>query len=557
MTTLLPDPVTSRPDARPHVRVSPERCVGCQDCLVRCPTDALRLDADRWIVQADDAACVGCRQCERVCAYAAITVSGPVLVSDPLPRASAAHGDLVGNSAELRRGFDSWQEALIEADRCLACLDPTCVRGCPAHNDIPAFIGAIRDGDLTRARDVLGRTSVLPDVCSRVCDWDAQCEGACTWALAGAAPVAIGRLERFVADQAPVPSVSAGSPVPGGAGTVAVVGSGPGGIAAAWELLSAGLRVTMFDADPVPGGVLRWGIPSYVLPDSVVDRPFEALRAAGLELRSGVEVGRTISLDDLRAGFDAVILAHGARVPLSLPVAGLDLPGVEDATSFLNRAKTALHDRSVLPEVKDARVLVVGAGNSAMDVARTVLRQGGTAIAIDWMQERFARARPDELAEARAEGVQVRFTTTLERVEGDAEGVHAVWLRQTRQRRAKNAPKLRHGRPQRLPADRIVLAMGYRVDPTIAAAFVSLPRRSEPAPVVPDRRWLASGLLSAQSSPVGRLAYERETALGWSSQPVAEGIWVVGDALTGPATVAAAMAQGRDAARAALTALQS
>lgn len=556
MTTLMPNAVNGQSDAQPHVRIDAERCVGCQDCLVRCPTGALSLDADQWIVQADDAACVGCRQCERVCAYSAITVSGPILVSAALPRVSAPHDVLVGNTEELRRGFGSWQEALIEADRCLACLDPTCVRGCPAHNDIPAFIGAIRNRDLTKAHEVLRQTSVLPDICSRVCDWDAQCEGACTWALAGAAPVAIGRLERFVADQAPVPPVTAMPPAARGARTVAVVGSGPGGIAAAWELLAAGLRVTMFDADPRPGGVLRWGIPSYVLPDSLVDRPFEALRAAGLELRSSAEIGRTISLDELRAGFDAVILAHGARSPLSLPVTGLDLPGVEDATSFLNRAKTALHHGDVLSELKDAQVLVVGAGNTAMDVARSVLRQGGNAIAIDWMDERFARARRDELAEARAEGVQVRFGTTLERVEGDADGVCAVWLRQTRQRRAKHAPKLRRGHPQRLPADRVVLAMGYRVDPTLAPAFVSLPRRPAPAPAVPDRLWLASGLLSARSSSVGRLAYDRETALIWSSQPVADRIWVVGDALTGPATVAAAMAHGRDAARAALAALQ-
>ena len=550
MRTLLPDPLSTRPDG-PQVRINRDRCVGCQDCLVRCPTEALSMDGEDWTLIAQDDLCVGCRQCERVCAFGAITVSGPMLVADPLPRESAPHADLLGNGDELRRGFGSWQEALIEADRCLACPDPTCVRGCPAHNDIPGFIAAIRVGDLSAAHDVLRRTSVLPDVCSRVCDWDVQCEGACTWALAGAAPVAIGRLERFVADQAPIPAIAA---APVGGRSAAVVGSGPGGIAAAWELLSAGVRVTMFDADAEPGGVLRWGIPAYVLPDEVVDRPFTALREAGLELRSGVEVGVEVSLQQVREEFDAVILAHGARLPLSLPVAGLDLPGVQDATAFLGAAKVALREGTEMPGVRGVRVLVVGAGNSAMDVARSVVRLGGTPVAIDWMDERFARVRHDELAEARAEGVDVRFNTTLERVEGGPDGVHAVLLRGTRQRRARRTPKLRRGQPERLLVGRVVLAMGYRVDPGLAAAFLTLPRRAQPAPAVPERRWLASGLLSGRSPSVGRLAYARENPLNWAGEPVAERTWVVGDALTGPASVAAAMAHGREAARAVLAA---
>jgi glutamate synthase (NADPH) small chain len=171
---------------QPHVTILTDRCAGCQECVIRCPSGALTLDAGRWVAVADDALCVGCRQCERTCPFSAITVTGPLAVAsrtEPVPR----HPErLCGDTGEVRKGFGSWDEALAEASRCLNCPDPTCVRGCPAHNDIPSFISAIRDQDLGMAHDVLRRTSVLPDVCSRVCDQAAQCEGACTWSLAGA-----------------------------------------------------------------------------------------------------------------------------------------------------------------------------------------------------------------------------------------------------------------------------------------------------------------------------------------------------------------------------------
>jgi ferredoxin len=228
--------------AQPHVTVLTDRCAGCQECVIRCPSGALAMDADRWVAVADDALCVGCRQCERTCPFSAITVEGPLAVTARTDCEPQYPGKLNGDTSEVRPGFDSWDQALAEASRCLECPDPTCVRGCPAHNDIPSFIAAIHDGDLSRAHEVLRRTSVLPDICSRVCDQAAQCEGACTWSLAGGTPVAIGKLERFVADHAPVPPPAQAKPVGTGL-SVAVVGSGPAGIGAAWELVEEALGV--------------------------------------------------------------------------------------------------------------------------------------------------------------------------------------------------------------------------------------------------------------------------------------------------------------------------
>ena len=580
------------------VQVNAERCAGCQECVVRCPTHALSIDSERWIAAVDDSLCVGCRQCERVCPYHAISVSGPRVVAprsqipalDPIP--------LLSSTEEIRAGFHGWSEVLAEADRCLNCPDPTCMEGCPAHIDIPGFIAALRERDLRGARAVLVRSSFLSGICSRVCDQSVQCEGACSWSLAGGEAVAVGRLERFVADRGPEPEVERMS-AEGVGLSVAVVGTGPAGVAAAWELLSASARVTMLEKLDEPGGVLRWGIPSFTLPEDVVGAHLDAVRSAGVELRTGCELGRDVSLDSLLEKHDAVILAHGASLPLSLPVPGADLPGVEEATGFLNRAKPVLEAGGRLPELGDgAHVLVVGGGNTAMDTARTVRRLGGAATAVEWMDERFARVRPDELAEAREEGVDVHFGTTVERFEGDGSGVHTVWLRRTVQRDGTRRPTVTRAPATRLPISRVIVALGYRVDPGVAAGVVTLPLPStDPSRAIPDRRWTASGiptgpplavgtqalrrevglavagspvhagwwarLLRRRAEPPGRFRaawwarlWKRQAEIGFAAAPTAHGdrVWVAGDALVGPSTVVGAMAQGRAAARAVLEA---
>jgi glutamate synthase (NADPH/NADH) small chain len=537
---------------RPSILVNTERCAGCQECVVRCPEGALSLNPEEWVVVGDRELCVGCRQCERTCPYGAIHIEGPVLVpARTLPRGQHRPGASLGLE-ETRRGFASWEEAAREAERCLACPDPTCVLGCPTHNDIPGFIAALRAGRFEEARDILAETTVFPDICSRVCDQATQCEGACSLTLAGAEPVAIGLLERFVSDRAGVPPLVRKGELPL---KVAVVGSGPAGMAAAWDLIAAGAEVTMFEKRDEGLGVLGWGIPSFTLPEAVAERPLKALKEAGLDLRTGVTVGRDVSVAALLAGYDAVVMAHGASVPLSLKVPGADLPGIEDATSFLVRAKAALRAHQGLPDLpRGTRLLVVGAGNTAMDVARSARRLGASVVAVDILDRRFARVRPDELAEAESEGVEVRFGRQVDHFEGGAEGVEAAYLARTRQTRADERPRRMDFPLERLAVDHVVVAMGYRVDPEpVAQTGLKLPLpRPDLRHRVPPRRWLASGILAEVGRGIGLLAREREEMRQKAARPLRDRLFVVGDALTGPATVVAAMAQGRAAARAIL-----
>ena len=562
------------PAGQPRVTVLTDRCAGCQECVIRCPSGALALDSGRWVVVADDALCVGCRQCERTCPFSAITVTGSLAVAARTEPEACHPLSLHGDTAEVRQGFGSWEEALAEASRCLQCPDPTCVRGCPAHNDIPSFIAAIRDHDIGKAHDVLRLTSVLPDVCSRVCDQAAQCEGACTWSLAGGTPVAIGKLERFVADNAPVRKPASGT---AGAGSlsVGVVGSGPAGIGAAWQLVQAGASVTVYEREPEPGGLIGWGIPAFTLPPSVAARPWQQLVAAGVDLRCQAAVAPA-DIGRLLGEHDAVILAHGAGIPLRLPVPGGDLDGVTDATSFLRTGKAALasggaaaarfRDRYGLAAQPAAgsdgaqpRVLVLGAGNTALDVARTARRLGLRATCVDWLDERFALARPDELAEARLEGVEIRFLRTVARLEGEDGRVRRAVLARTSQKLASQRPKVLGSERELLGAGLVVMAMGYRNDPAFAAQLPGTPV-ARVARGLPARRWLASGIFAspapefARRRPVGALALGREAGLAAAALPFQDRVWVAGDALVGPSTVVEAMAQGRRAADAVLRA---
>ncbi len=551
----------------PHVTILTDRCAGCQECVIRCPSKALSMDPEHWVAVAQDDLCVGCRQCERTCPFSAIVVEGPLLVgprSEPEP---VRHTQLLGDTSEIRSGFAGWTDALAEAERCLQCPDPTCIRGCPAHNDIPGFIAAIRGRDLEGAHDILRRTSTLPDICSRVCNQAAQCEGACSWSLAGGVLVAIGRLERFVADNLGV----APPTIPSTADelSVGIIGSGPAGAGAAWDLLEAGASVTVYERDATPGGLCAWGIPDFTLREEMAMRPWNQLRRAGLDLRCGTEIGPA-DLDGLLRTHDAVIVANGAGIPLRLSVPGADLDGVIEATTFLKGARSALElggdprefratlGLEPLNERRADHVLILGAGNTAMDVARTARRLGMQATCIDWLDERFALARPDELDEARHEGVDVRFSCTLTALRG-AGRVARAELARTTQNRVDRRPKVRAEELEELEVDLVVMAMGYRLDPAFAAVLPGTPVQKV-ASGVPDRRWTASGVLANRASAfanhndVGTLALGREVALWAAALPVSERLWVVGDALTGPATVVEAMAQGRRAAAAVLDA---
>jgi NADPH-dependent glutamate synthase beta subunit-like oxidoreductase/flavodoxin len=346
--------------------------------------------------------------------------------------------------------------------------------------------------------------------------------------------------------------------------SVGIVGSGPAAIGAAWDLAEAGASVTVYEKDDVPGGLLAWGIPAFTLPTNVAGRPWHQLQEAGVRVECGHPVDPD-ELDDLLEKHDAVILANGASVPLRLPVPGSDLAGVIDATELLKRAHTAIGGDEVSPGLaglleslsvrarqEGPLVLVLGAGNTAMDVARSVRRLGGRAMCVDWFDERFALARPNELAEARAEGVEIRFGTTLVEVRGEDGRVASAKLAHTSQRAADQLPKVIKGSEEIIEVDLVVMAMGYRVDPVFGARAPGTPVRKE-ASGIPDRRWSASGVLAnpappfARGRPVGRLALGREVGLEASGWPHSDRVWVVGDALIGPATVVEAMAHGRRA----------
>ena len=289
MNVITKDTLKREQILKPKVHVIKDRCAGCQECVIRCPTRALSINIATWLAVADNELCVGCRQCVRTCPFSAITVEGPLIVAERKHLAPAAVPVVMGDVTEVRPGFSRFEDAVKEAERCLNCPDPTCVRGCPAHNDIPAFIEAIRNRDLERAQKVLSETSCLPDACSRVCDWATQCEGACNWALAGGEPVAIGKLERFVTDHSSVPLVRRTSERGKGL-SVGIIGLGPAGIAAAWELASAGASVTIYERAPEAGGVMQWGIPSYVFPDHVSQRPIKALLDTGVDIRTNTQL---------------------------------------------------------------------------------------------------------------------------------------------------------------------------------------------------------------------------------------------------------------------------
>ncbi len=533
------------------VTVSGERCAGCQECVVRCPTGALQIATDEWVAQADVALCVGCRQCERTCPFGAIAVKGPVCVGESSRPWRPTRATIYHDIRETRPGFATLEQAQYEAERCLSCPDPTCVLGCPAHNDIPAFIAAVRAGDLDEAQTVLRRTTVLPDICSRVCDQSSQCEGACSLHLAGADAVAIGLIERFITDESPVPPVQepVRTPARTREASVAIVGSGPAGIAAAWRLIEAGVQVTMYERSETAGGVPNWGIPEFTLPGAVAQRPIEALLAAGLDLRLGTSVDTREELAHTAEQHAAVLLAHGASAPLGLRVPGVELPWVHDATTFLQMGRRALRERTDLETVcAGSRMLVVGAGNTAMDVARTALRLGAKVTAVDWMDRRFARVRPDELHEAEEEGVEVSFCRSVLRFEESVSGNRSAVLGVTEQRRPDRPPRVTSRPTERVQfLDCAVLAMGYRVE-RLDLGIGALPSPASP-PRYPDRTWLGSGLLWNRSAPVGQLAQEREANLRAVRQPFADKVYVIGDARTGPATVVAAMAQGSAAAR--------
>ena len=330
------------------------------------------------------------------------------------------------NFGEVCLGLDE-ERARLEAQRCLECPKAPCVRGCPVSVDIPGFIRRLLQGDYAAAATTIRLTNSLPAICGRVCPQESQCEALCTLGKKFP-PVAIGKLERFVADREALLASAAERCARGGPGArVAVVGSGPAGLTCAAELARMGYAVTVFEALHAAGGVLRYGIPEFRLPREVLDLELRRVEALGVEIRTNVLIGRTATLDELCAewGFAAVFLASGAGTPTFLGIPGESLSGVYSANEFLTRVNLMGAHRFPdydTPVRIGQEVAVVGGGNTAMDAVRTARRLGARHAYLIYRRSRAEMpAREEEVHHAEEEGIEFRFLCNPTRVLGDDE----------------------------------------------------------------------------------------------------------------------------------------
>ena len=434
------------------------------------------------------------------------------------------------NFDEVALGY-TLSDAVAEASRCLDCPKKPCIAGCPVEVDIPGFVGRIRSGDVAEAIRIVKASNCLPAVCGRVCPQESQCEAVCVLGGKGE-PVAIGRLERYAADWEAahgVPSVDRAAP---SGLRAAVVGSGPAGLTAAAELAKRGHAVTLFEAFHKPGGVLVYGIPEFRLPKAVVEREVAYVETLGVELRTNVVVGRTLTLDDLFAqGVDAVFLGVGAGLPRFLGIPGENSVYVYSANEYLTRAnlmKAYLHPRYDTPLHRGRRVIVVGGGNVAMDAARTALRLGADEVRLVYRRSRAEMpARAEEVVHAEEEGVvfdllaaPVRILADAEQRVAAAECIRMQLGEPDQSGRARPVPV--PGSEFRVEADTVVVAIGGQPNPLLT--------RATPGLEADDR---------------GRIVADPET--GATSR---EGVYAGGDIVTGAATVILAMGAGLCSARA-------
>ena len=424
------------------------------------------------------------------------------------------------------------EQALTESHRCLSCKNPGCVKGCPVNIDIPAFIKQIELGDIQKASDIIHESSSLPAVCGRVCPQEKQCEAQCIHLKMGHQPVAIGYLERFVADHADENQKSEirNQKLPTTAPKVAVVGSGPAGLTFAGDMAKYGYQVTVFEALHAIGGVLKYGIPEYRLPNAIVDKEIDGLRALGVEFVTDTIVGKTITVDDLQAdGYKAVFVASGAGLPRFMGIPGENLNGVMSSNEYLTRVNLmdATNAATDTPVLYGKNVLVIGGGNTAMDAVRTAKRLGAEhAIIVYRRSEDEMPARHEEVEHAKAEGIE--FMTLHNPIEYHAdengrvkEAVLQVMTLGEPDESGRRSPVPVEGKTITVPADMVVVAVGVSPNPIIPKSVAGLEVSRKGTIVVDDNMR--------------------------SSLPV---LYAGGDIVRGGATVILAMSDGRKAAAA-------
>ena len=433
------------------------------------------------------------------------------------------------NFEEVSYGYNE-AEAVLEASRCLSCKNPLCVQSCPVSIQIPQFIREIELGNFKEASAIIAKDSSLPSVCGRVCPQESQCEGTCILGIKGEA-VAIGKLERFIGDWSRENKIRFTDKAPANGKKVAIVGSGPAGLACATDLARLGYNVTIFEVLHEPGGVLQYGIPEFRLPkESVVKTEIDNVRALGVKIETNVVVGRTVTIDSLmdEEGFLAVFVGSGAGLPKFMSIPGENLNGVVSANEFLtrNNLMRAYDPEHDTPIYVGKRVVVVGGGNVAMDAARTALRLGADVTVAYRRTEKELPARVEEVHHAKQEGIIFRMLTNPVAILGDERG----WVRGIRCISMELGEPDSSGRRSPVPipnsdfeieTDVVIMSLGTSPNPLIAST----------TPGLDTNKW---NCIVANDE-------------GQTSRP---GIFAGGDAVTGAATVILAMGAGRKAATA-------
>lgn len=433
------------------------------------------------------------------------------------------------NFSEVALGYTE-EQALDEAKRCLNCKNRPCVGGCPVQIDIPSFIAKAAEGEFEEAYRIITKASSLPAVCGRVCPQENQCEKYCVRGKKGE-PVAIGRLERFVADwhnehinEAPEKPEKNGH-------KTAVIGSGPSGLACAGSLAKMGYDVTVFEALHLAGGVLSYGIPEFRLPKSIVQKEIDGLKELGVKIETNTVIGKTVSVDELmnEYGFEAVFIGSGAGLPRFMKIPGENLNGVYSANEFLTRInlmKAYKPDRTT-PVKAGNRAVIVGGGNVAMDAARCAKRMGADVTIVYRRTEKELPARAEEVEHAKEEGISFKFLSNPVEILADEKG----WVKSIRCQQMELSEPDASGRARSVPVpdsffeietDCVIMSIGTSPNPLIKSATEGLDTQI----------W-------------GGIIADEETGL-----TSIEGVYAGGDAVTGAATVILAMGAGKKAAAA-------